>query len=91
MSDRQVTPEDVRHIASLARIELDEAAIESFTEQFEEVLTYFEGLDEVPAVETDPELTNVVRDDVVESGLSQDEALANADEEDGYFKGPNVS
>lgn len=91
MSDRQVDPDDVRHIAGLARIDLPDDDVERFTEQFEEVLEYFEGLEEVPAVESDPELTNVLRADTVAKGLSQEDALENADEEDGYFKGPNVS
>jgi aspartyl-tRNA(Asn)/glutamyl-tRNA(Gln) amidotransferase subunit C len=33
-----------------------------------------------------------MREDEVHDGLSQEEALRNAEEtEDGYFKGPNVS
>lgn len=91
MTDRQVDSAEVRHIATLARIDLDEDDVERFTEQFEAVLEYFEGLEEVPAVDAEPELTNVLRPDEVEPGVSQAEALKNADEEDGYFKGPNVS
>ncbi len=92
MSDRRVDPEQVRHIADLARVELDEDESDRFAEQFEEVLEYFETLEEVPEVERKPELTNVLRADEVETGLSQDDALANAaDSEDGYFKGPRVS
>jgi len=92
MSDRRVDPEQVRHIADLARVELDEDESDRFADQFEEVLEYFETLEEVPEVEREPELTNVLRADEVETGLSQDDALANAaDSEDGYFKGPRVS
>ena len=92
MSDRRVDPEQVRHIADLARVELDEDESDRFADQFEEVLEYFETLEEVPEVERKPELTNVLRADEVETGLSQDDALANAaDGEDGYFKGPRVS
>lgn len=91
MSDRQVDPDDVRHIATLARIELADEDVDRFTEQFEAVLEYFEGLEDVPAVDTESELTNVLRPDDVEQGLSQAEALKNADAEEGYFKGPNVS
>lgn len=91
MSERQVTPDDVRHIATLARIDLADEDVDEFTDQFEAVLEYFEGLEEVPAVDAEPELTNVLRPDEVDQGLSQAEALENADDEDGYFKGPNVS
>ena len=87
-----VDDEEVRHVASLARIDLDEAEIERFAEQFGDILEYFEALDDVPEVESEADLTNVMRPDEVEDGLSQEEALRNAPEtEDGYFKGPNVS
>ena len=50
------------------------------------------ALDDVPEVDPDPKLANVMRPDEVEAGLTQEEALRNAPEtEDGYFKGPNVS
>jgi aspartyl-tRNA(Asn)/glutamyl-tRNA(Gln) amidotransferase subunit C len=92
MSETPVDPEEVRHVASLARVDLDEASVDEFAEQFADILEYFETLDQVPEVEAEPELTNVMRDDEVRDGLTQTEALRNAEEtEDGYFKGPNVS
>ncbi|MEF8801732.1 MAG: Asp-tRNA(Asn)/Glu-tRNA(Gln) amidotransferase subunit GatC [Halolamina sp.] len=87
-----VTAEEVRNVAELARVDLTEDEVEEFAEQFEAVLGDFETLDEVPEVESEPDLVNVMRDDEVEEGLSQEEALRNASEtEDGYFKGPRVS
>ncbi|MEF8757695.1 MAG: Asp-tRNA(Asn)/Glu-tRNA(Gln) amidotransferase subunit GatC [Halobacteriales archaeon] len=92
MSETPVDPEEVRHVASLARVDLDDEAADAFAEQFADILEYFETLDEVPEVEAEPELVNVMREDEVRDGLRQDEALRNAEEtEDGYFKGPNVS
>ena len=83
---------EVEHVASLARIDLDDEEVELFAEQFADILEYFEALDDVPEVEADAELVNVMRPDEVRQGLTQAEALANAPEtEDGYFKGPNVS
>ena len=87
-----VTGEEVRKVADLARVDLTDEEVEQFAEQFEDVLADFETLDEVPEVESQPELVNVMRADEVEEGLSQAEALENASEtEDGYFKGPRVS
>ena len=87
-----VDDEEVRHVAKLARIDLDDEEVERFTGQFAEILDHFEALDDVPEVDPDPELANVMRPDEVEAGLTQEEALRNAPEtEDGYFKGPNVS
>jgi len=92
MSDSPVDPQEVRHVAELARVDLADDEVAEFTEQFADILTYFEALDEVPEVDAEPELVNVMRTDDVHDGLSQDEALQNAPEtEDGFFKGPSVS
>ena len=91
MSDA-VDPEEVRHVADLARVALDEEEVSRFADQFGDILGYFDALDEVPEVDRDADLTNVMRADDVRESLSQDEALENAPETvDGYFKGPRVS
>ena len=87
-----VDDEEVRHVAELARVDLDDDEVERFTEQFGDILEYFEALDDVPEVEPDADLANVMRPDEAREGLTQEEALRNAPEtEDGYFKGPKVS
>jgi aspartyl-tRNA(Asn)/glutamyl-tRNA(Gln) amidotransferase subunit C len=87
-----VTAADVRHVAGLARVDIGEADGERFAEHFEAILEYFETLDEVPETDAEPDLTNVLRADEIEEGLTREEALRNAPEtEDGYFKGPRVS
>jgi aspartyl-tRNA(Asn)/glutamyl-tRNA(Gln) amidotransferase subunit C len=92
MSDTPVDSDEVRHVADLARVDLDDDDIDRFTEQFADILAYFETLDEVPEVEREADLANVMRPDEARDSLSQEEALANAEEtEDGYFEGPNVS
>lgn len=92
MTDDAVDPETVEHVAGLARVALDDDEREAFAEQFGAVLEHFETLDEVPDVDADPDLVNVLRADEVREGLTQEKALANAPEsEEGYFKGPRVS
>ncbi|MFC6718510.1 Asp-tRNA(Asn)/Glu-tRNA(Gln) amidotransferase subunit GatC [Natrialbaceae archaeon GCM10025810] len=87
-----VSPEEVRHVATLARIDLAEEEVERFTDQFADILEYFETLDRVPEVDREADLANVMRPDEVRPSLEREEALENAPEtEDGYFKGPNVS
>ncbi|SHG98783.1 Asp-tRNA(Asn)/Glu-tRNA(Gln) amidotransferase subunit GatC [Halobaculum gomorrense] len=87
-----VDPDEVRHVADLARVDLDDDEAAAFAEQFADVLDYFAALDEVPEVEDEPDLVNVMRADEVRDGLTQEEALANApDSEAGFFKGPTVS
>ena len=89
--DRRVDDEEVRHVASLARVDLDDAEVALFAEQFGDILDYVDALDEVPEVESEAELDNVMRPDEVREGLTQEEALQNAPEtEDGFFKGPKV-
>jgi aspartyl-tRNA(Asn)/glutamyl-tRNA(Gln) amidotransferase subunit C len=92
MSDSPVDSEEVRHVAELARVDLADEEVEEFAAQFADILEYFDALDEVPEIEADEDLVNVMRPDEVRDGLSQEEALGNAPEsEAGYFKGPRVS
>ncbi|MBV0901907.1 Asp-tRNA(Asn)/Glu-tRNA(Gln) amidotransferase subunit GatC [Haloarcula salina] len=92
MSDPAVDPEEVRHVADLARVDLGDDEIERFTDQFGEILAAFEALDDVPETEREADLSNVMRPDEVRESLSQEEALRNAsDTEEGQFKGPKVS
>ena len=92
MSDQRVDPETVREKAVLARLDLDDEEVEQFAAQCAEILESFETLDEVPEIEAEPDLVNVMRTDEVGDCLDRDTALANAAEtEDGHFKGPNVS
>jgi len=87
-----VDADEVRHVADLARVRLGDDEVDEFAEQFGDILEYFEALDEVPETDREEELVNVMRPDSVESGLTQKEALSNADEtEDGFFVGPKVS
>jgi aspartyl-tRNA(Asn)/glutamyl-tRNA(Gln) amidotransferase subunit C len=92
MSETPVDAAEVEHVAELARVDLDTEDADAFAAQFAEILEYFDALDEVPEVDADEELVNVMRADEVEEGLDQEEALQNAEEtEDGLFKGPRVS
>jgi aspartyl-tRNA(Asn)/glutamyl-tRNA(Gln) amidotransferase subunit C len=92
MSDSDaVDPEEVQHVAGLARVDLDEEEVERFAEQFGDILSYFDALDDVPETDREADLANVFRADEVREGLTQAEALQNAPEhEDGRFKGPRV-
>jgi aspartyl-tRNA(Asn)/glutamyl-tRNA(Gln) amidotransferase subunit C len=81
----------VRHVADLARVDLTDAEVERFAAEIAEVLDYFAALDDVPAVEADADLTNVLRPDAVTDSLPRDEALRNAPgTDDGHVKGPHV-
>ena len=91
MSDSTVDSDEVRHVADLARVDLAEEELERFAEQFGEILDAFETLEEVPEVEREADLVNVMRPDERRASLDQEQALQNADDEEGFFKGPKVS
>lgn len=91
MSER-VDSEEVRHIGELARIGLDSEDVALFSQQFMDILEYFDSLDEVPEVDEEADLVNVMRPDEEHESLDQERALSNAPETvDEFFKGPPVS
>ena len=87
----KVTEKDVKYIASLSRLE-----ISKFTEQFNQILNYADILEKVDTTGIEPTfsilpLYNVLREDVPQTGVTHEEALANAPavHNDG-FKVPRV-
>ena len=91
MSEPGVDADAVRHVATLARIELDEHEVAQFREEFAAILEYFDRLEDVPDIEIDEPVENVLRPDSVAPSLPRSAAMQNASEhEDGYFKGPPV-
>jgi len=87
-----ITKSHVKHIASLACLELSEDDLQEFTVQFNSILSYFDELSEITErLEKDEVQFNNLRADEVLPSLSQEEALSNAPRtEDGYFKGPRI-
>jgi aspartyl-tRNA(Asn)/glutamyl-tRNA(Gln) amidotransferase subunit C len=97
MPDKQaISPEQVRHVAKLARLALDEPQLDRFAGQLESILEYVAHIGEVDVANVEPmahavPLANVLRDDVAGPGLPLDKVLQNAPESDGpFFKVPKV-
>jgi aspartyl-tRNA(Asn)/glutamyl-tRNA(Gln) amidotransferase subunit C len=91
-----VSPEQVRHIAKLARIGMSDAEIEALVPELNNILGWVEQLGEVNTDGVEP-LTAVIdqklrlRDDVVNDGNIRDEILANAPQaQHGFFAVPKV-
>ena len=91
-----VNPDQVRHIARLARIKMSDAEIEALAPELNNILGWIEQLGEVNTDGVEP-LTAVIdtrlrlRDDVVTDGDCRDAVLANAPEaEHGFFAVPKV-
>lgn len=87
-----VSERDVEHIAELADIGIDKEELAEFTGRFNEILDYFDILDQVESGEKrEADLFNVFREDVEETPLPEHEVLANTcEKEDGFFRAPRV-
>ena len=91
-----ISQDDVRHVAKLSRLKLDDAQTEHFTEQLGAILGYISKLNELDVDDVEPlahplDLVNVLRDDVEQPGMPNDLALHTApDAGDGFFKVPKV-
>ncbi len=84
----------VKHVAKLARIELTEREAKKFEKDLSEIVSAFRILDDAPNAEPSFQpiaMKNVLRDDIVEKGLSQETALRNTKhKEKGFFRGPKA-
>ncbi len=83
MPDDRITREEVRHLADLARIDLDDAELDHLAPQLSVILESIASLagvagDDVPPTSHALPLTNVFREDVVEPSLGASAALAGA-------------
>ena len=73
---------DVEKIALLARLELTDDEKELYQEQLSAILDYAQRLNQLDIADVPPtasavDLRNVMRDDVIEPGLSTEDALFN--------------
>lgn len=92
----KLTLDDARHVAKLSRLALPEEKLRQLTPQLEAILEYVATISEVNVEGVEPmahatPLSNVLRDDVVQPALTNEQALRNAPETDGpFFKVPKV-
>lgn len=91
-----ITPDELRHVARIARIDLSDAEVEKFIKQVNDIIAWFQELGKIDTKGVEPSFQpvrteNVFRPDEVGACLSQDDALINTDaSEKGYFKGPRA-
>ena len=84
----QITPEDVSHLAGLARIALSEEEISKLTGELGAIVSAVESIKEVATQDVVPTshpipLGNVFREDVIGETLTAQEALSGAPDHDG--------
>jgi aspartyl-tRNA(Asn)/glutamyl-tRNA(Gln) amidotransferase subunit C len=91
-----LTLEDVRKVALLARLELDEAELARQTKHLNNLMDQFKVLESLDVEGVEPTshsipMFNVFREDVAKPSLSREEVLANAPEaRDGCFVVPRI-
>ena len=92
----KLTVEDVRHVARLARLSLDQDRLARYTPQLESILEYVATIGQADVSDVPPmahalPLANVLREDIIEPSLPIEQVLQNAPETDGrFFKVPKV-
>ena len=88
----ELTTQEVRDIAELAKLDLTEDEINLYASQLSEVFNYFQRLQELDTAHIEPTasvlpLKNVLRPDVHTAALQPDEVVANAPEaQDNQFR-----
>ena len=91
-----ITANEVKHVASLAKLEFTDEELQKFTGQMDEIINMVEQLGEVdttdvPVTSTVTEEVNVIREDVAVKGTDRTLLMKNVPEEkDGLIKVPAI-
>ena len=92
----KLTPDQVRRVGMLARIELTDSEVATLSDQLSEILDYVEQLNELNTDEVEPTshvvpIVNAFRADEAEEFPAREALLAAAPQRgEGYFKVPRV-
>lgn len=91
-----ITANEVKHVASLAKLEFTDEELQKFTGQMDEIINMVEQLGEVDTTDvlvtsTVTEEVNVMREDVAVKGTDRTLLMKNVPEEkDGLIKVPAI-
>ncbi|MCG3419811.1 Asp-tRNA(Asn)/Glu-tRNA(Gln) amidotransferase subunit GatC [Oceanobacillus jordanicus] len=91
-----ISKDQVKHVAHLARLAVTDEEVDKFTEQLSSIITYAEQLNELDTDGVEPtthvlDLKNVLRKDEPKDWITQEEALKNApDKKDGHYRVPSI-
>jgi len=92
----EITNEEIRHVANLARLDLQEDDLEMFTGQVGKILQYIDTLNRVDTDQIEPAanalpLSNAFRNDDEKEHANRNAALSNAPvKEGGVFLVPKI-
>jgi aspartyl-tRNA(Asn)/glutamyl-tRNA(Gln) amidotransferase subunit C len=94
--ENKIDKQMVTRVALLGRLELNDSEIQQLSTQLSEIVGYIEKINELDTAAVEPlahclPVHNVLREDVPQRSLTNDQALTNApDQTDGYFKVPKI-
>jgi aspartyl-tRNA(Asn)/glutamyl-tRNA(Gln) amidotransferase subunit C len=79
----KITPQEVSHVAKLARLHMSQQEIEAMAKQLDDILTYVAKLNELDTESIVPtthaiSIVNAFREDEVKPSLERKKTLANA-------------
>ena len=89
MSDNSI---DVKYVANLARLDLNEEEIQDFTNQLNDIISFVRQLESVDTTNIEPtshasSVVDIIREDKLSKGMGSDTALKNApDQSNQQFK-----
>ncbi|RLB70883.1 MAG: Asp-tRNA(Asn)/Glu-tRNA(Gln) amidotransferase subunit GatB [Deltaproteobacteria bacterium] len=92
----QISREQVRHVAALARLEMDEEELAAYGRDLSDILGYVAKLNEIDTSGVEPtahvvSMETPFRDDERGESFSHEQALKNAPQREGfYFQVPQV-
>ena len=91
-----ISKEDIKHVATLAKLEFTDEELEKFTAQMDDIIDMADQLGEVDVQNGAPTTQvvaekNVFREDVIVKGESRDDLFKNVPEsQDGFIKVPTI-
>lgn len=84
----KISPEEVAHVAHLARLHLSDDEVAEMARQLDGILTYVAKLNELDTTGVEPtthaiSIVNAFREDEVKTSLEREKSLANGPRQDG--------
>jgi aspartyl-tRNA(Asn)/glutamyl-tRNA(Gln) amidotransferase subunit C len=92
----EITKDQVKHVAHLARLAVTEDEVADLTKELSAIIGFAEQLNELDTTGVEPtthvlNMKNVMRNDEPKATITQEEALKNApDKKDGHFRVPAI-
>ena len=87
---KRITPDDVRKVSKLARLDISEESIEIYSNQLEKILEHIAQLEKIDTTNVPPttravEVVNVFREDFVEDSNIREDIIKLSPQREGEF------